>query len=130
MAWFVRKTIIVTGGSSGIGEAIVKELLQNGANVVNGDLKKGTLEDQHLTYFKTDVTNPEEVENLAAEAEKINGEIWGVVNNAGINKPRVLVDPTEPHGKYELDARTFDQIFNVNVKSVFLVSSGSGSPNG
>ena len=31
------KTIIVTGGSSGIGEAIVKELLQNGANVVNGD---------------------------------------------------------------------------------------------
>lgn len=119
------KTIIVTGGSSGIGEAIVKELLQNGANVVNGDLKKGTLEDQHLTYFKTDVTNPEEVENLAAEAEKINGEIWGVVNNAGINKPRVLVDPTEPHGKYELDARTFDQIFNVNVKSVFLVSQAA-----
>ncbi len=34
------KTIIVTGGSSGIGEAIVKELLQNGANVVNGDLKR------------------------------------------------------------------------------------------
>ncbi|NKF04694.1 SDR family oxidoreductase [Lactobacillus paracasei] len=119
------KTIIVTGGSSGIGEAIVKELLQNGANVVNGDLKKGTLEDQHLTYFKTDVTNPEEVENLAAEAEKINGEIWGVVNNAGINKPRVLLDPTEPHGKYELDARTFDQIFNVNVKSVFLVSQAA-----
>ena len=34
------KTIIVTGGSSGIGEAIVKELLQNGANVVNGDLRE------------------------------------------------------------------------------------------
>ena len=37
------KTIVVTGGSSGIGAAIVKELIHNGANVVNGDLKEGDL---------------------------------------------------------------------------------------
>ena len=120
------KTIIVTGGSSGIGEAIVKELLQNGANVVNGDLREGSIQDPRLTYVKTDVTNPEAVENLAKVATQINGrEIWGVVNNAGINKPRVLVDPKDPHGKYELDVHTFDQIFNVNVKSVFLVSQAA-----
>ena len=46
------KTIIVTGGSSGIGEAIVKELLQNGANVVNGDLREGSIQDPRLTYVR------------------------------------------------------------------------------
>ncbi len=72
------KTIIVTGGSSGIGEAIVKELLQNGANVVNGDLREGSIQEPRLTYVKTDVTNPEAVENLAKVATQINGEIWGL----------------------------------------------------
>lgn len=116
------KTIVVTGGSSGIGAAIVKELINNGATVVNGDLKEGDFKDPNLKYVHTDVTDPDEVENLAATAEKINGEIWGVVNNACINKPRVLVDPKDPHGKYELDVKIFEQIFSVNVKSVFLVS--------
>ncbi len=72
------KTIVVTGGSSGIGAAIVKELIHNGANVVNGDLKEGDLKDPKLTYVHTDVTDPEAVENLAVTAEKINGEIWAL----------------------------------------------------
>ena len=42
------KTIVVTGGSSGIGAAIVKELINNGATVVNGDLKEGDFKDPNL----------------------------------------------------------------------------------
>ncbi len=64
------KTIVVTGGSSGIGAAIVKELIHNGANVVNGDLKEGDLKDPKLTYVHTDVTDPEAVEKSSCYSRK------------------------------------------------------------
>ncbi|AEB07634.1 D-sorbitol 6-phosphate 2-dehydrogenase [Coriobacterium glomerans PW2] len=119
------KTVIVTGGSSGIGDAIVRELIHDGANVVNGDIKEGTFSAQKLTFVKTDVTKAHEVEHLVEKAVAINGEIWGIVNNAGINQPRVLVDPDDMHGKYELDDGTFTSLFNVNVRSVFLISQSA-----
>lgn len=120
-----NKTIIVSGGSSGIGDAIVTELLANGANVVNADLKEGTRKDDHLTFVQTNVTDAQAVNNVVEKAAAINGEIWGIVNNAGINKPRLLVDTNEPNSKFELDNATFTQLFDVNVRSVFLVSQAA-----
>ncbi|MCI1986770.1 MAG: SDR family oxidoreductase [Lactobacillus sp.] len=119
------KTIIVTGGSSGIGDAIVRALIANGATVVNGDLKAGTYRHERLHFVETDVSQAEAVEHLAATAEAINGEIWGVVNNAGINLPRLLVDAQAPHGKFELSDAVFTKIFDVNVRSVFLVTQAA-----
>ena len=103
-----EKVYIVTGGSSGIGEAIVKELLNDGAYVYDADLQPAKEEHDHLTFVETDVTN--------------KGQVDGVVNNAGINLPRLLVDAKESNSKYELTENDFDKMFNVNVKSVFLMS--------
>ena len=47
-----KKTYIVTGGSSGIGDAIVKELLANGANVVDADLNPSQVNENHLLHLK------------------------------------------------------------------------------
>ncbi|WP_187329021.1 SDR family oxidoreductase [Liquorilactobacillus oeni] len=120
------KTFIVTGGSSGIGEAIIKELLHDGANVVNADLKKGDFENDHLHFVETDVTSAKQVDNVVQEAVKTFGSLAGVVNNAGINLPRLLVDLSAPKGKYELDENVFEKVFAVNVKSVFLMSQAVG----
>ncbi|MCI1985050.1 MAG: SDR family oxidoreductase [Lactobacillus sp.] len=119
------KTVIVTGGSSGIGDAIVRELISNGANVVNADLKEGEFKHSQLTFVKTDVTDKAAVESMVQTARAITGSLWGVVNNAGINLPRMIVDPDDPNGTYELNEETFQKIINVNLKSVFLVSQAA-----
>ena len=117
-----EKVYIVTGGSSGIGEAIVKELLNDGAYVYDADLQPAKEEHDHLTFVETDVTNKEQVDALVARVIEEHGHIDGVVNNAGINLPRLLVDAKESNSKYELTENDFDKMFNVNVKSVFLMS--------
>lgn len=127
MDWLnlTNKTFIVTGGSSGIGRAIISELLTDGANIVNADLKKGDIESNHLRFIQTDVTVPAQVNAAVQEAVKTFGNLDGVVNNAGINLPRLLVDLDDPKGKYELDEKAFEQVFAVNVKSVFLMSQAA-----
>ena len=120
------KTVIVTGASSGIGQAIVKDLLDLEVNVVNFDIANNDLEHEHYLFVKVDVTSRQEVEaGVAAVVERF-GTVDAVVNNAGINVPRLLVDPKDPHGQYELDDAIFEKITMINQKGVFLVSQAVG----
>ncbi|MBU7460997.1 MULTISPECIES: SDR family oxidoreductase [Lactiplantibacillus] len=117
------RVIIVTGGSSGIGNAIVESLLNAGAKVVDADLHPSKIQDENLAFVQTDVTSKDAVDNMVSESIKNFGTVDGVVNNAGINIPRILVDPTDPDGKYVINESNYEKMFDVNVKSVFLVSS-------
>lgn len=87
------KTVIVTGGNSGIGKHIAKELEKNGANVVVADLTVETGKREGGLYFvKTDVTNVKSINDMVEETVKTFGSVDVLVNNAGINIPRLLVD--------------------------------------
>ena len=87
------KVVIITGASSGIGEATAKELASKGAKLVlaarrEDRLKKLQEEIQtnggQAIYKVTDVTSREQMEELAAYALKEFGKIDVLVNNAGI----------------------------------------------
>ncbi|MCP0887473.1 SDR family oxidoreductase [Ligilactobacillus sp. WILCCON 0076] len=117
-----NKVYVVTGGSSGIGKAIVTELLNNGAIVYNADLNRGDIANENLHFIKTDVTNRIEVDELVTKVVSEQKRIDGLVNNAGINLPRLLADSDEPSSEYEFTEQNFEKMFAVNVKSVFLVS--------
>ncbi|MBO1719036.1 SDR family NAD(P)-dependent oxidoreductase, partial [Bacteroides xylanisolvens] len=52
--------------------------------------------------------------------------IDGVVNNAGINLPRLLVDDKKPERQYELTEQDWAKMFAVIVKSVMLMSQAVG----
>lgn len=120
------KVLVVTGGSSGIGLAIVESLLELNVKVANFDISDNGLKHEKLLFVQTDVTSANEVENAVKKVVDTFGMIDGVVNNAGINIPRLLVDPKDPHGQYEMDEKTFDKMLAINQKGVFLVAQAVG----
>lgn len=116
-----NRVIAVTGGASGIGAAIVASLHEVGARVAVLDTSVETGINTKTGAFNvtTDVTNVQSVRAAVAAVIEHFGALDGLVNNAGINLPRMLVDFRGEHPEYELDNRSFDAMFNINVKGVF-----------
>lgn len=126
------KTAVVTGGASGIGKAVAQSFLDNGANVVVCDMNPEapefnlTVASGELLYVVTDVTQAESVAAMVEQAKAKFGKLDILVNNAGINIPCLLVDPADPHGKYELNERVYDKVTGVNLKGVYLMAQALG----
>lgn len=116
----LNKKAIVTGGTRGIGKAIVKELVQNGCNVVftyhSSDEIAKKIEEEFSTEsvkvygIKADASSFSQAEEVIKFALEKFGSIDILVNNAGITKDNLLLRMTE---------QDFDSVVNANLKSVF-----------
>ncbi|MFT4284632.1 MAG: SDR family NAD(P)-dependent oxidoreductase [Protaetiibacter sp.] len=78
------KRIVVTGGASGIGAAIVDHLLDSGAEVISADRAERALAHPRLRQLHCDVTDQDDIDALAASVASIWGALDGLVNSAGI----------------------------------------------
>lgn len=110
-----KKTFLVTGAGSGIGKALVKELLKKGAKVVGVDLRKPALTalfkelgelNKNFYGFALDVSDQKAVEKLAKNLEGKKIKIDVLVNNAGIIQPFVKIN--------DLDYESINKVMNVN----------------
>lgn len=117
------KTVIVTGGSRGIGAEIVKELAKDGHNVVlnyNNSEKEAKqiqkeLEEQNIKIeiFKADVSRRDEVKELIKFSLEKFKNIDVLINNAGIDQVKPFMDITE---------EDWNKMLKVNLNSVFYCS--------
>lgn len=115
------KVVIVTGGASGIGRHVVTTLVAAGAKAVIVDMNVTTGEMLDGAYcVQCNVTDSASVRAMAATVVQKYGRIDALVNNAGINMPRLLVDVQGDRPEYELNDDSFNKMFSVNVKGVFL----------
>ena len=120
------KVVAVTGGASGIGKHIASTLVDAGADTVVIDMNAKTGEVVDGAYqVQCNVTDPESVKAMMAEILNKYGHIDAIVNNAGINLPRLLVDVKGEKPQYELNAESFDKMFAVNVKGLFLCAQAA-----
>ncbi len=119
------KVAIVTGGTRGIGMAIVKTFLDNGASVVLTGSRQATVDKAmaELTAYGDrvmglcpDLTDAAQVADLVDQAVKKYGKLDIMVNNAGISARESL---------YDYDPAAFENILNVNLKAVFIGSQAA-----
>jgi NAD(P)-dependent dehydrogenase (short-subunit alcohol dehydrogenase family) len=104
------KVCVVTGAAGGIGAETARLFGEEGATVVGADLLPDAVGDLSLTV---DVTSPEEVEAMYAQARERFGRIDVLFNNAGIS-------PTDDASVLDTELEIWQQVQDVNVKSVYL----------
>ncbi len=120
------KTAIITGAASGFGAGIARRFAAEGANVMLADINRSAAENlaaelasQGLaTRANTcDVSHAADVDRLVNATVEAFAGIDILVNNAGmpqVNQPML-----------DLDEETFDRIYAVNVKSIFLAAKSA-----
>jgi NAD(P)-dependent dehydrogenase (short-subunit alcohol dehydrogenase family) len=120
---FNNKIIVVTGGASGIGEAISKAFAAQGATVAVVDLEesKAIKIAEELGNssqgFACDVANYESVNNVAAAIQSVYKKVDVLVNSAGI----VALAPAE-----NLSLDTWNRTININLSGTFFMSQAIG----
>ena len=108
------KVVVITGASSGLGEAAARRLAADGAKIVIGARRLDKLEALVNTLslgagaaVKTDVTQPEQVQALVDRAIKLHGRIDVIINNAGLM-------PHSPLEKCRIE--DWNRMIDVNLK--------------
>ena len=119
----MKKTVIVTGGSKGIGESIVKDLSKKEYNVVlnynkseeNAKKIQKELKENGILIdiFKADVSKREEVKKLIEYTLEKYKNIDILINNAGISQTKLFTDITD---------EDWNRMINTNLNSVFYMT--------
>ena len=114
-----KKNIIVTGASGGIGNAIIKKLSKEGANILASGTKIEKLEElkknfEGLKILKFDISQSDKIEEFIENAtSELGGSLDGIVNNAGITQDNLAI-------RMSLDE--WQKVININLTSTFLMS--------
>ena len=115
------KVAVVTGGTRGIGYAIVKKCLENGAKVVLFGSRDETVNkalaalkeenpDWEVSGYAPNLLDPKALEETIAKIKEQYGRIDILVNNAGISDSTKIDDYT---------AEQFTKVMDLNVKAIF-----------
>jgi NAD(P)-dependent dehydrogenase (short-subunit alcohol dehydrogenase family) len=106
---------VVTGGSAGIGQAVVERLLEAGYEVISLDLQPGRLRNPKLHFRKVDLADAEATRRAAGEISKSHA-ITTVIHNAGAIRPALLPD---------VKLEDLDALVNLHLSAAILLTQAA-----
>ena len=118
------KTVLITGGSRGIGKAVAIKFAEKGNQIIINYVSEKTDTEKlknelweagakDVLLIKADVSNSEDVKNMVKESIEKFEKIDILVNNAGITKDNLLMRMSEEE---------FDKVIQINLKGTYLVT--------
>lgn len=125
------KIVVVTGAGKGIGKAISKRFLAEGAIVYGVDLQDGSMEEFisiprfYPVYF--DITNQDLIRDLFVTIQKSHGKLDVLVNNAGIMQDAYLPMITDNLLKRTFDVNVFAMIYMIKYAAKLMRKQRFGS---
>lgn len=127
------KVVIIAGASSGIGEATVRRLAQEGAKLVIGARRENRLKElaesmpeAAIEYRAADVTNPDDMKALAKLALDKFGRIDAIFNNAGVMPTANLIEEHRDEWKQMLDINIMGVLNGIAAVLPFMRKQKSG----
>ncbi len=103
-------TAIVTGGSAGIGLAVVRQLLQKNYEVISLDVQPAELKHAKLSHVKVDLTDTAATSRVAKEINR--KAITTLIHNAGVIRPALLPD---------VKLEDFDALVNLHLAAAIVL---------
>jgi NAD(P)-dependent dehydrogenase (short-subunit alcohol dehydrogenase family) len=107
-----QRHLLITGAAGGIGAACVALFAAQGWRVFGVDRSAvAASEDQDIRYFKADISDPAQIDDLFTQVAAHTGRLDALVNNAAVQfaKPLLQTQPDE-----------WDALMNVNVRAAYL----------
>lgn len=117
-----NKKIVVTGGSKGIGKAITRAFLNNGASVMICGRNRSDLETARselsqygkIQIFRADLAHRSDITGMVSRIKETFGNLDVLVNNASILGKRVLIE--------DYPENIWDEVINVNLNAQFYIT--------
>ncbi|WP_420554339.1 SDR family NAD(P)-dependent oxidoreductase [Neptuniibacter marinus] len=108
----MSRVCVITGGSFGIGRAVVSKFLDQGYSVVNLDLKPTTLAEDQSVYIQCDVSDQQQIDCAIQQIKESIGRIDVLVSNAGIHLSASIENTSDAE---------FERVMSINVKGAFYL---------
>jgi len=121
-----EQIVVITGGSSGIGELVANTLAVRNVTVVVLDVKPIVTENYNITYYECDVSKWEEVERVSKIVIDEIGHPTILINNAGVVHGKLLLDLSPEDIKQTFDVNTLAHFWTLKAFLPGMIEQKTG----